>query len=135
MKFSRIILFSTLIMITGLFCSCKKTESIEFSDELQIKPIGPVTEITVERLIDGTQSLCNAVQDSYSKMLELASAEDASEKGKKAAVEVQEKYGERIKELSEMDFSGLSESELEDYMHELSDLITVIREARDALTL
>lgn len=135
MKYSRIIIFLTLVLVTGILCSCKEKKSMEITDEVKINPIGPTTEISLESLISGTQNLCDAVLDSYSTMLELASADDAKEKGIKAAKKVEEKYGERIKELSEMDFSTLSENELREYMHELSNLITAIREARDALTL
>ena len=135
MKYSRIILILSLISVVGLFCACKSGETLEYSGEAEINHLVPETEFTIEKLIESTQHLCASVQDSYSKMLELASAQDASDKGIEAAKAVEEKYGERIKELSEIDFTKLNKDELENYSYELSNLITAIREARDALTL
>ena len=134
MKYSHIILILSIISVIGVCCACQTTKELEFSDEAEIRHLVPDTEFTIEKLIEGTQKLCDSVQDSYSTMLELAGADDASEKGIKATKAVEEKHGERIKELSEIDFSVLSENELEDYMSEMSSLITAIREARDALT-
>ncbi len=134
MKYSHIILIFSAVCLIGICCSCNSAKETETIEKVEINHLVPETEYSIEMRIKGAQNLCASVQDSYSTMLELASADDASEKGIKAAKAVEEKHGERIKELSEIDFSALSENELEDYMSEMSSLITAIREARDALT-
>ena len=67
-------------------------------------------------------------------MQELAVAQDASPDGVNAAKAVEEQYGDRLNELFALDFSTMDETQIDSYLVEMTDLITVIREARDALT-
>lgn len=96
--------------------------------------VGPVTEFTLENQIKSVQNTYQNVCDSYAKMEELAKAKTASGKGQKAAAKVRKNYAERIEELSEIDFSQMTSDELLSLSVELTDMITAIREARDALT-
>lgn len=98
------------------------------------KVIGPTTEFTLENQIAGVTQSYDNVCDSYAKMQELSGAEDAPLKGKKAAAKVEKKYANRIAELADSDFTQMTSEELLSLSVELTDMISAIREARDALT-
>lgn len=146
---------ATVFLLSLLLCACgrnipaedgKESEATgeaisqegsaaEDLEPIPLTPIGPVTEPTLESLrADADRSYAN-VCDSYAKMQDLAAAPDASEKGKQAAAAVEEKHAGRIQELADADFSQMSLEELRDLTADLANLITAIREARDALTL
>lgn len=133
------------VLMSLLLCACgfkgsnantaKEGEMMEVETSAPAKIIGPVTEPTLENKIKGATDTYNNVCDSYAKMQELANSDTATRKGKKAAAKVEKKYAKRIEELSTVDFSQLSSEELSSLSIELVDMITAIREARDALTL
>lgn len=97
------------------------------------KVIGPVTAPTLENQLAGATRSYENVCDSYAKMRELSESDNASEKGKQAAAEVEEKYADRIAELADTDFSTLSSEELMSISLECTDMISAIRKARDVL--
>lgn len=139
----------TSFLLPLLLCACNSTNSIDLTSSETLEDtiveisevydseivIGPVTEFTLENQIKGVQNTYQNVCDSYAKMQELVNEKGASKKGRKAASKVENKYDKRIQELSEMDFSKLTTDELLSLSIELTDMITAIREARDALTL
>ena len=47
---------------------------------------------------------------------------------------IQNTYGDRIKELEEVDFSTLSEDEIDNLMSELREMVTAIRSTNDMLS-
>lgn len=145
MKFHFII---ASLLLPCLLCACSLTASIDSTtsetpednlveiSETCNPPIvvGPVTEFTLENQIKGVQNTYQNVCDSYAKLQELANTENASKKGRKTAIKVEKNYAERIEELEEIDFSQLTTDELLSLSIELTDMITAIREAKDALT-
>ncbi len=78
--------------------------------------------------------MCSFLKTSYAKMQELAAAQDASPDGVKAAKAVEEQHDDRLQELFALDFSTMDETQIDSYLVEMTDLITAVREARDALT-
>ena len=133
------------VLMSLLLCACgvkdsgantaKEGEIMEVETSISARVIGPVIEPTWETQYKGATDTYNNVCDSYAKMQELANSDTATKKGKKAAAKVEKKYAKRIEELSTVDFSQLSSEELSSLSIELVDMITAIREARDALTL
>lgn len=127
------LLIGAALLLTG--CSFfKSSHTLQASDD-NINHLAPNTEITLETKIENADDMRSFLQSSYTKMQELASADDASPDGKKAAKAVEEQYADRLTELFALDFSTMSEDEIDSYLIEMTNLITVIREARDALTL
>ncbi len=134
--------FSLLLLVLSACGQTASTSSPEGDDvmveDLEYHPakiIGPTTEFTLENQIAGATQTYENVCDSYAKMQELAGADNAAAKGKKAAAEVEEKYADRIAELADTDFSQMTSEELLSLSLELTDMISAIRKARDALTL
>ena len=133
------------VLMSLLLCACsfkdsgtntaKESEMMEVETSEPARVIGPVIEPTWETQLKGATDTYNNVCDSYAKMQELANSDTATKKGKKAAAKVEKKYAKRIEELSTVDFSQLSSEELSSLSIELVDMITAIREARDALIL
>lgn len=132
---------ASLLLMALLLCACGQDASDsegdtvveEFSEYYPAKVIGPEVELTFEtRLASAEQSyenMCN----SYTEMQELAKAEDASRKGKKAAAKVEKKYADRIAELADTDFSQLTSEELLLISLECKDITSDIRKAKDVL--
>ena len=85
--------------------------------------------------LDTSDSPINELVPNTEKMQELASADGASSDGLKAEKAVEEEYADRLKELFSLDFSAMEEDEIDSYLLEMTDCITIIREAIDALTL
>ena len=74
------------------------------------------------------------IQNSYKKAKEAAESTSASEEGKQAVQNFEDTYGDRIKELEEIDFSTLSEDEIDNLMSELREMVTAIRSTNDMLS-
>lgn len=126
-------LLGTSLLLMG--CSFFKSAHTLTPSDAEINQLVPNTEVTLESKIENAVSMCSFLQNSYAKMQELSAADNATPDGVKAAKKVEEQYSDRISELSTLDFSSMSEDELDSYIIEMTNLITVIREARDALTL
>lgn len=139
MKYIHVFLF----LLIGIGCcacginssknqSSNNSQSITGAQSVQYPP---ATEYSLEELTTQTSDFRNHIVSSYQKMQELAADDKSYAVGKEAAKKVEEKYGERIAELADIDFTGMSEEELTQYINEFADLTTAIREAKDALTL
>lgn len=136
------------LLLPCLLCACGSTNPAGLTaaeaakdcpsetSEADITPvtIGPVTEFTLENQIENVENTYQNVCGSFAEMQELAASETASRKGRKSAAKVEKNYAARIEELSEIDFSRLTTDELLSLSVELTDMITAIRKARDALT-
>ncbi len=136
MKNQHILQLSTLLIGTVLFltgCSFFKS-SHSLNTDSPINELVPNTEVTLETKIESAADMCSFLKTSYAKMQELAAAQDASPDGVNAAKAVEEQYGDRLNELFALDFSTMDETQIDSYLVEMTDLITVIRETRDALT-
>ena len=130
------ILIGTVMLLAG--CSFLKGSHIvrsSRSSDIGINELAPGTEVTLESKRENITNMCSFLKNSYEKMQELAAADDASPDGIKAAKAVEEQYADRLNELFALDFSTMDEEELDSYLIEMTNLITVLREARDALTL
>lgn len=127
------LLIGTALLFTG--CSFFKSSHTVRSSDSDINQLVPNTEVTLDVKIKSVDDMRSFLQGSYTKMQELAAADGASPDGIKAAKAVEEQYADRLNELFALDFSTMGESEIDDYLIEMTDLITAIREARDALTL
>lgn len=135
---------ASLTVLTLLLCACGQDvsasdpngENMIAEEALEYQPakvIGPVVEPTFEnQLASAVQSYEN-VCDSYAKMQELADSDSASNKGKKAAAKVEKKYGDRIAELADTDFSQMTSEELLSVSLECTDMLSAIRKARNIL--
>ena len=137
MKKRHILSISTLLvgsamLLTG--CSFFKGNQIVRSSEAEINELVPNTTVTLETKRENAADMCSFLKTSYEKMQELTTADDASPDGIKAAKEVEDHYADRLNELFSLDFSTMDEAEIDSYLIEMTDLITVSREARDALT-
>lgn len=127
------ILMGTALFLTG--CSFFKSSRTLDTSEAPINQLVPNTEVTLESKIESAEDMRSFVQSSYDKMQELAAEDNASPDGIDAAKKVEEEYSERIEELAALDFSAMNENEIDTLLIEMTNLITPIREARDALSL
>lgn len=137
MKNRYMLQFSTLLIGTVLFltgCSFFKS-SHSLNADSPINELVPNTEVTLESKIENAADMRDFLKSSYEKMQELAATEDASPDGIITAKAVEEQYADRLEELFALDFSAMDETQIDSYLVEMTDLITAIREARDALTL
>lgn len=123
----------TAILLTG--CGLFKSSHTLNSSDTGINELVPNTEITLESQRESATDMCRFLKTSYETMQELAAADDAPSDGIKAAKAVEKKYADRLNELFALDFSEMNEDEINSYLIEMTNLITVIREARDVLTL
>lgn len=92
-------------------------------------------EYTLEELTDQTADFRDYIVNFYQQVQELAEDDETYDAGKKLAKELKEQYGERITELADIDFTGMTKDELNEYLIEFTSLTTTIREVKDALTL
>lgn len=127
-----LMLIGATLFLTG--CSFFKSTQIERSSNVGINELVPNTEITLESKRENIADMCSFLKTSYAKMQELAAAQDASPDGVKAAKAVEEQHDDRLQELFALDFSTMDETKIDSYLVEMTDLITAVREARDALT-
>ena len=127
------LLIGTTLLLTG--CSLFKSSHTLNTPDNPINELVPNTEITLETKRENAANMCSFLKTSYEKMQELASADDASSDGIEAAKAVEEEYADRLKELFSLDFSTMEEDEIDSYLLEMTDFLTIIREAKDALTL
>lgn len=127
------LLIGSFLLLTG--CSFFKSAHTLDTSDTHINELVPNTETTLETKRESATNMCNFLKSSYEKMQELATADDAAPDGIKAAKTVEEDYTDRLNELFALDFSTMDESEIDSYLIEMTDYITIIREARDALTL
>ena len=94
----------------------------------------PDVEVTLEDKIKQVTDAYTTIQNSYKKAKEAAASTSASEEGKQAVQNFEDTYGDRIKELEEIDFSTLSEDEIDNLMSELREMVTAIRSTNDMLS-
>lgn len=128
-----ILLIGTAMLLTG--CDFFKSSGTLDTPDNPVNELVPHTEVTLENKIKNAADMCSFLKTSYEKMQELAAADGASPDGVKAAKAVEENYADRLNELFAIDFSAMDEDEIDSCMVEMTNLITAIREARDALTL
>lgn len=132
-----------LLLSSALLYSCGQNISASGANEgnnmeeiIEYQPakvIGPTKELTLEEQIEGVQTAYDSVYGFYTKMQDLASADGAGRKGKKAAAKTEKKYADRLGELADTDFSQMTSGELLSLSLELSDMSSEIREALDLL--
>ena len=122
-----------LLCICLLFTGCVGERGGDFEietslDEVRLVPEG---EASHEEIAESVRGLVKDSQDFLARMQEAAGA-----KGKKAvklAEKVRKKVERRIAALTELDYDAMTDEELSTYIDEASDIITVIREAYDAI--
>lgn len=132
-----------LLLSSALLCSCGQNLSAsnsngendmeEIIEDRPAKVIGPTKELTPEEQIEGVQTAYDSVYGFYTKMQDLADADDAGRKGKKAAAKAEKKYADRMEELADTDFSQMTSRELTSLSLELADMSAEIRKALDLL--
>lgn len=137
MKNWRMLQFSTLLIGTALFftgCGFLKNAYKPDTSDSHINELVPTTETTLETKRESATDMCSFLKSSYERMQELAAAQDASPDGIEAAAAVEEQHADRLAELFNLDFSTMDKAQIDAYLIEMTDLITAVREARDALT-
>ncbi|MBD5520122.1 MAG: hypothetical protein HDR03_02700 [Lachnospiraceae bacterium] len=137
MKYLYVLLF---LLIGTVCCACgantvSNSSLKEDSEQFESVQRPAPKEYTLEELTDQTADFRDYIVNFYQQVQELAQDDESYDSGKKLAKEVAEQYGERITELADIDFTGMTEDELKEYQSEFASLTTVIREAKDALTL
>lgn len=130
------LLVSTVMILAGcIFFKNSHIVRLPRSSNNGINELNPGTEMTLESKRENITDMCDFLKASYKKMQELAATDDASPNGKQAAKAVETEYADRLNELFALDFSTMDEAEIDSCLIEMTNLITAIREARDALTL
>ena len=134
------ILFFLLIGIGCCACGIDTLPMNSSKDEesgwrAEMVQLPPKTEYTLEELAAQTADFRDYIVLAYQNIQELATNEESYESGKELVKKVEEQYGDRIAELADIDFSEMTEDELRKYLNEFTSLTTVIRKAKDALTL
>ncbi len=128
-----VLLIGAALLFTG--CSfLRHSETLESPDS-PVNELVPQTEVTLESKIKSAKDMCAFLKSSYEKMQKLASLDNAPSDGIKAAKSVEEQYSGRLKELFALDFSAMDEETIDSCLVEMTNLITAVREAKDALTL
>lgn len=94
----------------------------------------PEIEVTLDDKIKQVSDAYTTIQNNYKKAKETLENASASEEGKQAMQNFEDTYGDRIKELEEVDFSTFSEDEIDNLMSELREMVTSIRNANDMLS-
>lgn len=94
----------------------------------------PEIEVTLDDKIKQVSDAYTTIQNNYKKAKETLENTSASEEGKQAMQNFEDTYGDRIKELEEVDFSTFSEDEIDNLMSELREMVTSIRNANDMLS-
>lgn len=120
-------LMCACLMLTG----CAANAGYTGKDEAELNRLIPDEAPTHEDMVRGALDLCAAAQDSYARMTEAASRDGADEKGVQEAEKVRETYGKRLTELAKLDYDAMRNEEIIQYMEEVSNIITAIREVRD----
>lgn len=95
------------------------------------RPIGPVREPTHENYVRDVGNLLASARDSLARMEEEAAAKGAA--AEPIAREAREKCEKRLSELAATDLNAQPDESLMSYMLEISNIITTLREARDAI--
>lgn len=131
---------TSLLLLSLVLCACGRNVSdpdndmvTEDSGYVPAQVIGPETEPTFENRLAIAQQAYENMCYFYSEMQELEQSEEASEEGKEAAAALKKEYADRIAELAETDFSQLTSEELLSVSTECLDIISAIREVKDAL--
>lgn len=139
MKYLYVLLF---LLIGTVCCACgantfsnSSPEEGEYEENFESVQLPAPKEYTLEELTAQTADFRDYIVNFYQQVQELAEDDETYDAGKKLAKEVAEQYGERITELADIDFTGMTEDELKEYQSEFASLTTVIREVKDALTL
>lgn len=94
----------------------------------------PDIEITLDDKIKQVSDAYTTIQNNYKNAKETAKNASVSEEGKQAMQTFEDTYGHRIKDLEDVDFSTLSEEEIDNLMSELREIVTAIRSTNDALS-
>ena len=94
----------------------------------------PDINVTLEDKIKQVSDAYSTIQNNYQKVKEAAESTSITDEGKQAAQNFEDTYGDRIKELEEMDFSTLSEEEIDNLMSELREMVTAIRSTNDVVS-
>lgn len=132
-----LLLSSTLLYSCGQNVSASSAKGGSDVEEIieyyPANVIGPTKEPTQEDLVEGAQTAYDGVYGFYTKMQDLANADGAGRKGKKAAAKIEKKYADRLEELADTDFSQMTSGELLSLSLELTDMSADIREALDLL--
>ena len=123
------VLMCACLMLTG----CAGNGGHIGKDEAEFNHLIPDKEPTHEDMVDGVLDLCAAAQDSYTRMMDAASQDGADKKGVREAERVCKTYGQRLAELAELDYGAMQNEEIIQYMEEISNIISAIREVRDIL--
>lgn len=128
----------TLLLFVPIFvlCACGTSEDTnpphtEISESIAMEPITPSETITHEDWVENITNALSTIQPLYEEMLSLAAQKGAPSKAVKKAVEVEKKYGERLKEIIGLSLTDLSDEELKEISFELSDIMSAIREVND----
>lgn len=133
-----------LLLLSALLYSCGQNVSAsgtkgenDMEEIIEYRPakvIGPTKELTLEEQIEGAQTAYDSVYGFYTKMQDLANADGAGRKGRKAAAKIEKKYADRLEELGDTDFSQMTSEELLSLSLELTDMSASIRKVLDTLS-
>lgn len=136
-------LYILFFLLMGVGCSACgiNTLPMDFSEDEEsdwhasMVQLPPQTEYTLEELAAQAADFRDYIVSAYKNIQELAAKDESYESGKELVKKIEEQYGDRIAEFADIDFSEMTEDELKQYLSEFTSLTTVIREAKDALTL
>lgn len=95
----------------------------------------PETTITMEDKVKQAVDAYATIQNSYRQIQETIEDTSADQKHRQAAGQFDDTYSDRIEELGKMDFSSLSEAEIDNLLAELRDMVTAARETNDLLSI
>ncbi len=93
----------------------------------------PEKKLSLEEYASSLSTLCQNANNSYEQLMLAAGEKNASAKGVKAARKVKKTCKARLDELCSTDYCGCTEEELSGFYHEVSAMITAIREAKDLI--
>jgi len=130
-------LWAVLLLIPVFtLCACgTSTDSTapytEISESIAMEPVTPSKEITHEERVKNVTNALSTIQSLYEKMQTSAAQNNAPKKAIKNAAKVEKQYGERIKELTALSLTDLSDDELKELSFELSEIVSAIRSVND----
>ena len=132
MKFWAILLLAPIFTLCACGSSMDTPPSYtEVSESIPLEPITPSETVTHEDWVKNITNALSTIQSLYDEMISKAAQDGAPSKAVKKANAVEKKYSERLKEISKLSLTDLSDEELKEISLELSNIISAIREAND----
>ncbi|MDE7479515.1 MAG: hypothetical protein K2M91_16525 [Lachnospiraceae bacterium] len=133
-KMIHIILLFVISSLTCIGCGTEKESFISQSGRTEFDRHVPDKTFTLEDKVKQVSDAYTAIQNNYQQIQEMIEDPSADLKHKQAALNFEDTYSDRIEELGEMNFSNLSEEEIDTLMSELREMVTAAREVNNALS-